>query len=141
MVLQVLRHRLACVQTRFNLSVRYIPAYDNGAIQAQTRTDRVFRQDLAHICHGLVQVNTYGITLARLTQLFGNEATRVGVHLFNPDTILIDLALDVTVSRAAHAQTYRAACAVTRQPNHAYVVCHVFAAELCSQANLVRLLQ
>ena len=40
----------------------------------------------------------------------------------DPDTVLVDLGLDVTVSRAAHSKADRAARAVARQTNDADAV-------------------
>ena len=118
-----------------------IAAYDDGAVEAQTCTDGVFGQDRANILHRLVEVNAYGIAFASLTEFFGNQRSRVVVQLLDPDTVLVDFALDVAVGRAAYAKADRAAGTVTRQTNHAHVVRHILAAELCTQADLVCLLQ
>ena len=141
MVLEVLRHRFACIQTRFDLRMCDVTTNDDGAVQAQTRSDRVFRQDSTYIFHRLVEVDTYGIAFACLTQFLGNERSRVVIQLLNPYTVFVDLTFDVSVSRAAYAQANRAACTVTRQTNNTYVVRHVLSAELCTEADLVRLLQ
>ena len=59
------------------------------------------------------------------------------VHLFNPDTFFIDFTLDVTVGRAAYAQTYGAAGTVTGETYDAYIVCKILTTELCAQTDAV----
>ena len=54
-----------------------------------------------------------------------------------PDTVLVDLCLDVAVGRAAHAETDRAAGTVTGQADHTHVVGEVLTTELCAEANLM----
>ena len=103
MVLQVLRHSLAGVQTRFYLRVRDVPSHNNRTIQRQARAYRVVRQYLADLRHRLIQVNAHGIALARVAQLFGNQRRGIAVHLLYPNTVFVDFALDVAVCRATHA--------------------------------------
>ena len=121
--------------------MRNITAYDNRAVQTQTRTDRIFRENSANVLHRLVEVDTNSITLASVTQLGRNKTARIIIHLLNPYTVLVDFALDITVSRAAYAQTNRTAGAVTRQANHAHIMSHILTTELCAETDLICLLQ
>ena len=141
MVLQVLRHLLAGIQTRFDLRVSNVTTYDDRTIEREARADRVLGQDLAYIRHRLVQVNANSIALSGVTQFGGNKRGGIVVHLLDPYAIAVDLALDVSVSRAAYTQTYRAAGTVTRQTNYSYVVSHILATELCTKTDLICLLQ
>ena len=141
MVLHVLRHALAGVQTSLQLGVRYVATHDDGAVQTEACAYGVLGQYLADVGHGLVEVDPHHVALAGIAQLGGYQFIRLVVHLLNPDALLVDLALDIAVGRAAYAQTYGAAGTVTGQTHHADIVGHVLAAELCTQANLVGLLQ
>ena len=67
MVLQVLRHSLTCIQARFDLCVSDITTHDDRAVEAQTRTNRIFCQDSTNVLHRLVEVDTNGIAFAGLT--------------------------------------------------------------------------
>jgi hypothetical protein len=89
----------------------------------------------------LVEVNAYSITLAGIAELLRDEGSRVVVHLLDPDTVFVDLTLDVTVSRAAHTQTDRAASAVAWETDDADIVCHILATELCTKTDLIGLLE
>ncbi len=140
-ILQVFGHRLAGVEAGLNLCVRNVASYNDGAVQREACANRVLRQYIAYIPHGLVEVDAHGIAFACLPKLGGNQTARVVVHALNPDTVFVYLALDVTVGGAAYAQSDGAACAVAGQTHHANVVCHIFAAELSAQAYLVGLLQ
>ena len=141
MVLQILRHRFACIQTCFNLRVGYITTDNNRAIQAQTGTNRIFCQDLAYVCHRLVEVDAYGVAFTCVAQFSRDERSGIVVHLLDPHTVLIDLALDIPVRRATYAEADRTRCTVARQTHYAHVMSQVLAAELCAEADLVRLLQ
>ena len=141
MVLEVLRHCLTGIQTRFDLRMRDVTTYDDRAVETQACTDRIFRQDLADVCHRLVEVDTNGIAFAGLTQLRRDEGSRVIIEFLDPDTVFVDLTFDITVGRTRNTQTDRTGSTVTRQTNDAYVMRHIFTAELRTQTNLVRLLQ
>ena len=141
MILEVLRHRFACIQTRFDLRMSDVTTNDDRTVQAQTCADRVFRQDSAYIFHRLIEVDTNSIAFTCLTQLLGNEGSGVVIEFLDPDTIFVDLTFDVTIGRAAHAQTDRAARTVTRQTNDTHVMRHVLTAELRTKTDLVCLLE
>ena len=141
MILQVFWHTLACIQACFDLSVSDITTYNNRAVQTQTCANRILGQYLTYIRHWLIEVNAYSITFACLTEFLWNKTCRIIIHLLNPDTILIDLTLDITVSRATYAQADWATCAVARQTNHTDIVCHVLTAKLCTQTNLICLFE
>ena len=118
-----------------------VTTYDNSTIEREACADRILREQFAYIRHWLVEIYAYCIAFACLTQLLWNETCRVVIHFLNPDTILIDLTFDVTVSGAAYTQTDRAASTVTWKTNHTDVVCHIFATELCTKTDLVCLLE
>ena len=139
MVLHVLRHRLTCIQSRLDLGVRDVTAYYDGSIEAQAGADRIFRKNLADLGHRLVEIDPDSLALARIAVLFRDEFVRLVVHLFDPDTVGIDLRLDVAVCGAADSKADRAACAVTRKTDDTDVVSKILAAELCSEADLLSL--
>src|SRR5574344_586160 len=141
MVLEVFRQILTCVETGFQLGMCNITCDNDGAIQAQARCYRIFRKNLANLCCREIQVNLNSIALTCLTELLRDEFTRLIIHLFYPDTILIDLCLDVTVGRAAHAETNRTGCTVTRQTDDTNIVSKIFTTELCTETNLISLLE
>ena len=96
-ILDVLRQLFTLVQTLFQLGMSDVATYNDGTIQLETGSHRILVQYLQDLRHRLVQVDTNGIALAGLTQLFRNQFTGVAVQLLNPDTLLVDLTLDVTV--------------------------------------------
>ena len=97
----------------------------------------MFRQLSADLFHRLVQVDLNGFAFFHISEFFWNQFSRFVVEFFDPQTFAVDLALNVSVCRAADADTDRAAGAVTRQTNHANVVSKILAAELCAQADVV----
>ncbi len=64
----------------------------------------------------------------------GQEARRVGFQLFEKDALGSDLAEDLAVGRARHADPDRQAGAVARQADDPHVVTEIFAAELRADA-------
>ena len=85
-----------------------VAAYDNGALEIYAGRNRIFAQFLAYGIHAHVQVYLDTLTaLARITQLLRNQLCRILVHLLYPDAVTVDLCLDIAVSAAAHAHTYR----------------------------------
>jgi hypothetical protein len=141
MVLEVLRHTLARIEACFDLSVRDVAAHDDGAVEREASADRILGKDLADIRHRLVEVDANSITLAGIAELLRDERSRVVVHLLDPDTVFVDLTLDVTVSRAAHTKTDWAASAVAWKTDNADIVRHILATELCTKTDLVGLLE
>ncbi len=138
MILDVLRQPFAIIQTLFQLGVRDIAAHDDGAVQGETGGDRVLRQLGQDLAHWTVQVDAYRLALARFTQRFRDVLAWVVFQFFDPDTVAVDLGLDVAVRRAGDAHAHRTGRAVTRQTDHADVVGEVFAAKLRAEAEVLR---
>ena len=99
MILEILRHTLTSVKTSLNLSMSYIASNDDGTIETYASRYRILRQFLTNLADRLVKVYLYGIALTCLTQCLWYQLVWFVVHLLNPDTILVDLCLDVTVGR------------------------------------------
>ena len=119
-----------------------VASHDDGALQAYARADRIFRQFGTHSIDALVEVDFDALrAFARLAVFLRDEFRRIGVHLFNPDTIFVNLRLDVAVGRATNAHADGAACTVARQTYDADVVCQIFTAKLCAEADFVCLLE
>ena len=135
-ILHVLRQILTLVKAFLQAGVRNIAGHNDGARERDARGNRVLGEFSADRLHRLVEVDLNGLAFAGLAVFLRNEFARVGVELFNPEAVLVDLALDVAVRRAAHAHADRTASAVTRQTDHADVVGHVLAAELSTQTNV-----
>ena len=65
----------------------------------------------------------------------------VVVEFLDPDAVAVDLALDVAVGRAAHAEAYGAGGAVAGKTDDADVVGKVFTAELCAESDVTGLFE
>ena len=141
MVFEVLRHALACIETRLQFSVSDVACHDYRAVEAYACRHRILAENLANLAHRLVKVNPYGVAFACAAHLFGYQFAGIVVQFLNPYTVFVYLCLYVAVGRAAHAEAYRTTCTVARQAYHAYVVRKVFAAELCAEAYLVCFVQ
>ena len=89
----------------------------------------------------MVQINLNHIAFTGFTEFCRNQLTRFIIHLFNPDTIFIDLTFYITVSRTGNAQTDRTRSTVTRQADDADIVSHILTTKLCTQANLISFFQ
>ena len=137
MVLEILRKVLTIVQTLLQARVSDVTSHDDGAVQAETCGNRVFGEFFENLGHRLVQVDLHSVALACIAELCRDESCRIVIELLDPDTVFIDLGLDVAVSRAAYAKSDRAACTMTRKPYDTDVVSEVFAAELCAEADFV----
>ena len=74
-----------------------VTTYDDRTVQRETGSHWIFVEDLQDIGHWLIQVNLHGITLTGLTQLLRNQLCGIGVEFLNPNTLFVDLTLDVTV--------------------------------------------
>ena len=140
MVLEVLRHGFTGIETCFDFCMRDVSADDNRAVKAQTSAYRIVGQNSTYIFHRLVEVNPYGISFAGLTQLFGNKRRGVIIQFLNPYTVFVNLTFDVSVRRATYSESDGTAGTVSGKTNNADIMRHIFAAELCAQTNLVRLL-
>ena len=141
-ILEVLWHLLACIQTSLELSVSDVTSYDDGTLQINTGAYRILAQLSTNCVDTLVEVNldTLG-TLTWVAELLWNQLCWILIHLLQPDTLLVDLRLDVTVGRAANTHTDRAACTVARQTDYADIVSEILTAKLCTQTNLVSLFE
>ena len=99
MVFEVLRQIFSAVQSFLELGVGYVSGYYNGSVEAETGRYRILGEYLQDLRDRLVEVNLNCIAFSCLAEFFRNEPARVVVQLFDPDTVLIDLCLDVTVGR------------------------------------------
>ena len=91
--------------------------------------------------HGAVEIDAYHFAFAGVAEVFGDEAAGVVVEFLDPDAVAVDLALDVAVGRAAHAEAYRAGGAVAGKTDDADVVGKVFTAELCAESDVTGLFE
>ena len=107
-VLEILWHALSCVETGLDLCMCNITAYNNGSLEIDTGRNRVLAQFPAYGVHAHVQIylDTFA-AFTRVAQFLGNQLCRVLVHLLYPDTVLVDLCLDIAVCTATDAHTYR----------------------------------
>ena len=119
-----------------------VTSHDDGSLQVDTGADRILAQLSAYSVDTLVEVDldTLG-TLSRVAEFLRNQLCWVLVHLLQPDTVLVDLSLDVAVGRAAYTHTDRAAGTMTRQTDDTDVVSQVLTTKLCTQANFVSLIE
>ena len=119
-----------------NLRVSHIAGHNHRALEAEAGLHRILGKVGEHFLHRAVKVDfncrseVHGIACR-------NVVFRMVFHLFEPEAVLVNLCLDVTVSRAAHTDRNRAACSVARSANHANVVHQVLAAELSANARLL----
>ncbi len=142
MILEILRHFLAGIQTSLQFGMSDVASHDDSTFQINAGAYRIFGEFLAHSINTFVEVNLNALcSLARLAQFLRDKFRRIRVHLLNPNTVGIDLALDIAVGRTAHAHTDRTACTVARQTNHADVVSQILTTELCTESNLVSLVE
>ena len=141
MIFEVLWHAFTGIQTCLDLGMSNVTTHDDGAVQAQACAHRILAQNLAHLAHGLVEVNLHGLALAGIAQFLGNQLIGFIIEFLDPDTIFVNLSLDVAVGRTTDTQTDGARCAMTGQTHHAHVVCHALAAELCAQTDVAGLLK
>ena len=141
MVFDILRQILTAVQTFFQLGMSDVTTHDDSAVQRQAGGNRILSQLFQDIFHRLVQINLHHITLTGFTEFGRNQFTRIAVELFNPDTVLVDFTLDVTVGRAGNAQAYRTRSTVTRQTDNTYIMSQILTSELCTKTNSVSFFQ
>ena len=119
-----------------------VASYNDGSLQINAGRYGILRKFLAYGIDTLAQVNLN--TLATFTwtaQLLRNQLCGVRIHLLQPDTIAVNLSLDVTVGRTAYTHTDRTRSTVTRQTNDTDVVSQSLTTKLCTQANLMSLFQ
>src|SRR5206468_1704449 len=96
--------------------------------------DRVARQRGPDLAHRPPQVDLYHVAAQLLHVDVGEVLRRVGLELLQEHAVARDLGLGLAIGRARHPDADRAARAVTRKSDHAYVVAEVLAAELCADA-------
>ncbi len=141
-VLEVLWHFLTSIQTSLQLRMSNVTSHDDSTLQVHTSRNRILAQFLANSVNALVQVNLDALAaFAWTTILFRNQFRRIAVHHFEPNTILVNLCLDVAVGRARNTHTNRTTCTMTRQTNHTDVMSQILATKLSSKTNLVSFLQ
>ena len=142
MILEVLWHGFACVETCLDLGVGDVACYDDGSSEVDACGYWIFGELGAYGVDSAVEVYLYAVgAFAWLGVLLGYELAGVGVHLFNPDAVLVDFGFDVAVCGAAYAHTDGEGGAVAWQAYDAYVVGEVFASELCAEAYLIDFLE
>ena len=135
MLLEVVGHRLTLVEHLLDAGVSDITRYNKRTLEVKTGLDGVLRQNLAHLVHTLVKVN---LNSGRHSgSLCGEEASRILLQLLKEDTLRGNLCLDVTVCRAAYADSNGARGSVTRSADNANIVDIVLTAKLCAKANLL----
>ena len=133
-VLDVLRQALAAIEPLLQLRVGDVARDDQRAGQAEPGLDRVLRQGAADLAHRPGEIDRHHLAAeCRLVDL-GQKLRRVGFELFEEDAVGGDLAEDLAVGRARHADADRQAGAVARQADDAHVVAEILAAELRADA-------
>ena len=139
--LEVIGQTLAGIQTSLQLGMCNIASHNDGTLQVDAGTNRILREFLTNSIDTLVQVDLYTLaTLAGLTQLFRNQFCGIRIHLLQPDTVGIDLRLDISVGRTRDAHTNRTRSTMTWQTDHTDIVSQVLTTELRTETNLLSLL-
>ena len=142
MVLEIVGHAFACVQTGLELGMGYVAGHDDGPIKIHACAYSVLGEFCAHCINTLVQVYLDALgAFAGTAEFFGDEFRRVGVHLLDPYAVGVDLGFDIAVGTAAYSHSDRAAGTVTGQTDHTDVVGHVFTSELSAEADLLCLFE
>ena len=136
-IFEILRHRLAGVEAFLDLGVSDITAHDDGAIEREASRYGVLIEESEDLGHGAIEVDLNDFTLAGIAELLGDKFTGELIEFFDPDTVAVDLRLDITVGRAADAHTYGARSAMTRHTDHTDIVGEILTAELSSESDIV----
>lgn len=136
-IFEILRHRLAGVEAFLDLGVSDITAHDDGAIEREASRYGVLIEESEDLGHGAIEVDLNDFTLAGIAELLGDKFTGELIEFFDPDTVAVDLRLDITVGRAADAHTYGARSAMTRHTDHTDIVGEILTAELSSESYIV----
>ncbi len=119
-----------------------VTGHDDGTLQVHSGRNGILRQFLAHSIDTLVEVDLDGVlSLTGLGILCRDKLRRVRVHLLQPDTVGIDLRLDISVSRTTDTHTDRTTCTMTRQTDHTDVVSQILTTKLGTQTDLLSLLE
>ena len=135
MVLEVLWHRLTLVKHLLNASVSNIASNNKCTLKVKAGLDRILCKDFANLIHTLVKVNIY--CWRHCWSLLWKEASWILLKLLNEDTLWGNLSLDITVCRAANADSYWARGCVTRCADNANVVNKVLTTELCTDTHIL----
>ena len=101
---EVLWHRLTLVEHLLDACVSDVTCYDECTLEVEASLDRILREDLTHLVHTLVEVDVY--SWRHCWSLGWEEACRILLELLEEDTLRSDLSLDVTVCRAAYADSH-----------------------------------
>ena len=136
-IFEILRHRLSGVEAFLDLGVSDITAHDDGAIEREASRYGVLIEESEDLGHGAIEVDLNDFTLAGIAELLGDKFTGELIEFFDPDTVAVDLRLDITVGRAADAHTYGARSAMTRHTDHTDIVGEILTAELSSESDIV----
>ena len=136
-IFEILRHRLSGVEAFLDLGVSDITAHDDGAIEREASRYGVLIEESEDLGHGAIEVDLNDFTLAGIAELLGDKFTGELIEFFDPDTVAVDLRLDITVGRAADAHTYGARSAMTRHTDHTDIVGEILTAELSSESYIV----
>ena len=136
-IFEILRHRLSGVEAFLDLGVSDITAHDDGAIEREASRYGVLIKESEDLGHGAIEVDLNDFTLAGIAELLGDKFTGELIEFFDPDTVAVDLRLDITVGRAADAHTYGARSAMTRHTDHTDIVGEILTAELSSESYIV----
>ncbi len=137
MILDILWQSFATVDTLLELRMRDVASHNDGSVERQTCGYRIFGELGQDLWHGPVEVDFHAPSLACLAIFFGDEPCRVVLQLFDPDSLFVDLRLDVAVGRAGDAHPHGTGGTVTRQADHPHIVRKIFPSKLCSQSQLL----
>src|SRR5690606_30514238 len=130
MVLEVIRHRLAALETLADLRMGEIARDNDRSGERKSRLYRILRQNSENFLHRLVQVDANDARRQFLLVDVRHEARRIGLELLEPDTLAGDLAERLAIGRAGNAEPDRQRGAVARQADDPHVVAEILAAEL-----------
>ena len=138
-ILDVLRQAFALLESFADLGVRDVAGDDERAGEREPRGDRVLRKLGPDVRHGAVEVDLHDLRGVRMLARFGgNETAGVRLELLDPDAVLVDLGLGIAVGGTGDGESDRARSAVARQADDADVEGEPLAAELRTDAELMR---
>ena len=141
MLLHVLGQTFAALDALFQFCMGDVAAHDDRTVEQEEGRYRILGQIGQNFLHRTVQVDAHtvgmlGETVTEVTEVLGYETDRIVVQSFEPDTVLIDLTLDVAVRAAGYSEADRAGRTVTGQTDHADIMGEVLAAELGSEPDV-----
>src|SRR5215467_2378314 len=129
-VLDIIGQPPAAIEPFLQLGMGDVASDDQRAGQAEPGLDRVLRERTPDLVHRAGEIDRDDIATEPSRIDLGQEARRVGLQLLQKDAVDRDLAEDLTVRRAGHADPDRQAGAVARQPDYPHVMAEILAAEL-----------